>query len=187
MAERRMFAKCVVQSAQFLKMPIAARLLYYDLGMAADDDGVVEAFTVIRTTGASKDDLMILASKKFVQVVNDDLVTVILDWKRNNQIRKDRYRPSIYRDLLSSLGAVVEESVVTEENEEREKTEKCPFCGGDAYLHFAKSRYLFVKCDVCGATGKSYYQNLTTEEMDTGEWVKTTAAVSAVRAWNRRN
>lgn len=44
MAERRMFAKSVINSARFLTMPPSSRLLYYDLGMAADDDGVVEAF-----------------------------------------------------------------------------------------------------------------------------------------------
>ena len=43
MAERRMFAKAVINSARFLRMPATARLLYYDLGMAADDDGVVES------------------------------------------------------------------------------------------------------------------------------------------------
>lgn len=104
MAERRMFARAIVGSARFLRMPASSRLLYYDLGVAADDDGVVEAFTVMRSTGASEDDLRVLVSKNFVQVLNDDLVVVILDWRTNNQIRKDRYHPSIYRDSLISLG-----------------------------------------------------------------------------------
>ena len=104
MAERRMFARAIVGSARFLRMPASSRLLYYDLGVAADDDGVVEAFTVMRSTGASEDDLRVLVSKNFVQVLNDDLVVVILDWRVNNQIRKDRYRPSIYHDSLVSLG-----------------------------------------------------------------------------------
>ena len=75
MAERRMFAKATVGSARFLRMPATSRLLYYDLGMAADDDGVVEAFSVMRTTGATDDDLRVLASKGFVTILNDDLVT----------------------------------------------------------------------------------------------------------------
>ena len=104
MAERRMFARAIVGSARFLRMPASSRLLYYDLGVAADDDGVVEAFTVMRSTGASEDDLRVLVSKNFVRVLNDDLVVVILDWRINNQIRKDRYRPSIYHDSLVSLG-----------------------------------------------------------------------------------
>ena len=50
MAERRMFAKSVINSARFLTMPPSSRLLYYDLGMAADDDGVVEAFMISCST-----------------------------------------------------------------------------------------------------------------------------------------
>lgn len=105
MAERRMFAKAVIGSARFLTMPPSSRLLYYDLGMAADDDGVVEAFTVMRTTGAVEDDLRVLVSKGFVSVLNDELVSFIVDWSKNNQIRRDRYSPSIYAELLVKLGA----------------------------------------------------------------------------------
>ena len=104
MAERRMFAKSVINSARFLTMPPSSRLLYYDLGMAADDDGVVEAFTVMRTTGAADDDLRVLVSKGFVSLLNDELVAYITDWTTNNQIRKDRYQPSIYKNLLVKLG-----------------------------------------------------------------------------------
>ena len=104
MAERRMFAKSVINSARFLTMPPSSRLLYYDLGMAADDDGVVEAFTVMRTTGAANDDLRVLVSKGFVSLLNDELVAYITDWSTNNQIRKDRYQPSVYKNLLVKLG-----------------------------------------------------------------------------------
>lgn len=103
MAERRMFAKSVVGSARFLKMPPTSRLLFYDLGMQADDDGIVEAFTVLRTTGAAEDDLKVLVSKGFVQILNEDLVAYITDWSTNNQLRRDRYRPSIYAELLVKL------------------------------------------------------------------------------------
>lgn len=98
-----MFAKAIIGSARFLTMPPSSRLLYYDLGMAADDDGVVEAFTVMRTTGAVEDDLRVLVSKGFVSVLNDELVSFIVDWSKNNQIRKDRYQPSIYAGLLVKM------------------------------------------------------------------------------------
>lgn len=103
MAERRMFSKTVVNSARFLTMPPSSRLLYYDLGMAADDDGVVEAFTVIRMTGAVEDDLRVLVAKGFISLLNDEMVAYIVDWSKNNQIRKDRYNPSIYQELLVRL------------------------------------------------------------------------------------
>lgn len=103
MAERRMFSKSVIGSARFLMMPPSSRLLYYDLGMAADDDGIVEAYAVMRMTGAVEDDLRVLVSKGFLSLLNADLVAYITDWNQNNQIRKDRYRPSVYQNLLVQL------------------------------------------------------------------------------------
>lgn len=72
--------------------------------MAADDAGIVEAFSVMRTTGASEDDLNVLVTRQFIKVINNDLVSIILDWKINNQIRKDRYHPSIHQKELLALG-----------------------------------------------------------------------------------
>lgn len=96
-----MFAKSVIQSARFLRLPPSARLLYYDLGMAADDEGVVEAFTVMLTSGATEADLKTLADKGFVTVLNDDLVSHITDWATNNYIQSDRFHQSVYHDLIS--------------------------------------------------------------------------------------
>ena len=59
MAERRMFSKTVTNAARFLMMPASARLFYYDLGMAADDDGIVEAFVVMRISGADMKTAMV--------------------------------------------------------------------------------------------------------------------------------
>ena len=100
MAERRMFSKRIVRSAKFLKMPVSSRELYWQLGIEADDDGIVEAFNTMRITGATEDDLRVLASKGFVQVLNEDLVTYILDWNENNKLRADRKVDSIYKNLL---------------------------------------------------------------------------------------
>ncbi|WP_447405734.1 hypothetical protein [Clostridium perfringens] len=94
MAQRRMFSIKVIDSAKFLKMPSSSRLLYYDLGMRADDDGIVEAFNVLRMTGATEDDLRILVSKGYIRVLNEDLVTYIIDWKEHNKIRADRKKKS---------------------------------------------------------------------------------------------
>ena len=95
-----MFSKRLINSARFLKMPVSSQCLYFHLGLNADDDGVVEAFTVMNSVGASEDDLKILAVKGFVKVLNEDLVTFITDWRENNKIRSDRKIDSIYKDLL---------------------------------------------------------------------------------------
>ena len=95
MAQRRMFNKSVTNSSLFLKMPISSRLLYYDLGMNADDDGFVEHFMVLRMTGATQQDLGVLQANGLVKIF-DDNVLWIKDWKENNYIRNDRYTPSKY-------------------------------------------------------------------------------------------
>ena len=115
MAERRMFARAVTGGARFLRMPVTSRLLYYDLGMAADDDGCVEAFAVMRMTGATEDDLKVLVSKGFVRVLNEDLVVYITDWQANNQIRKDRYHEGRYKGLIDcEVGSLPDNQVTTE-------------------------------------------------------------------------
>ena len=103
MAERRMFSKRVTQSARFLKMPISTQALYFHLGLNADDDGIVEAYIVINSVGATEDDLKVLEAKQFVRVLNDDLVSYILDWNENNKIRADRKVDSIYQPLLVQI------------------------------------------------------------------------------------
>lgn len=100
MAVRRMISRRVVETARFLRMPMSARLLYYDLNVRADDDGIVEAFPVIQQSGCTEDDLRVLCAREFVKVLNEDLVSYILDWRENNQIRGDRKTDSIYKDLL---------------------------------------------------------------------------------------
>ena len=76
MGQRRMFSNKIVSSAKFLKMPVSTQLLYFHLGMKADDDGVVEGFNVLRMVGLNEDDLKLLVIKGFIQILNDDLNTL---------------------------------------------------------------------------------------------------------------
>lgn len=103
MAERRMFAKKIIDSARFIKMPSETQSFYFHLSMRADDDGIVEAFSVMRLLGMSEDNLKILVAKEFVTVLNDDLVSHITDWKEHNLIRADRKVDSIYKNLLLQI------------------------------------------------------------------------------------
>jgi uncharacterized phage protein (TIGR02220 family) len=100
MSNRRMFSKNIISSGSFIKMPSSSQLLYFHLALNADDDGVVEAFSVMRMISANDDDLKILAAKKFVTILNDDLVTFINDWLEHNSIRADRKVDSKYKTLL---------------------------------------------------------------------------------------
>lgn len=103
MAERRMFAKTIIDSDAFLDMPMSARLLYYDLAMRADDDGFINSpKKIMRFVGASIDDLNILAIRKFI-IPFDNGVVVIKHWRIHNYIRKDRYTETSYTDEKALL------------------------------------------------------------------------------------
>ena len=103
LAERRMFAKSVIESDVFLDLPISARLLYFDLGMRGDDDGFVDSPKLImRVTGASDDDLKLLIAKQFLVPFKSGVV-VVRHWKIHNYIRVDRYKPTQYQQEKSLL------------------------------------------------------------------------------------
>lgn len=103
MAQRRMFNKTITSSARFLKMPQEAQNLYFHLCMNADDDGVVEAFTIMQMLGSAEDNIRILNAKGLVKPLNEDMVAYITDWNEHNVIRADRKVNSIYKDLLLQI------------------------------------------------------------------------------------
>lgn len=129
MATRRMFSKRLTQSAKFLKMPISCQALYFHLGIHADDDGVVEAYNVIRATGCTEDDLRVLVAKGYVIVLNDDLVTYINDWNENNSIRADRKVDSIYQDLLIAMVPEVKLVESRQRADTKPKVINTTYCG----------------------------------------------------------
>ena len=103
MAERRMFAKTIIDSDAFIDMPVTARLLYYDLGMRADDDGFVNSpKKIMRMVGASQDDLAILITKKFI-IPFETGVVVIKHWRIHNYIRQDRKHETKYEQEMAQL------------------------------------------------------------------------------------
>ena len=103
MAERRMFAKTIIDSDAFLDMPITSQLLYFHLSMRADDDGFVnKPKSIMRMIGCKDDDLFILFGKKFL-IPFESGVVVIKHWKIHNYIAKDRYTETKYKEEKATL------------------------------------------------------------------------------------
>lgn len=103
MAERRMFAKTIIDSDAFLDMPLSAQALYFHLSMRADDDGFINNPKKIqRMVGASDDDCKLLILKRFI-ITFESGVIVIKHWKIHNYIQKDRYKPTIYQEEKAQL------------------------------------------------------------------------------------
>lgn len=103
MAERRMFAKTIVDSDAFLEMPLSTQALYFHLGMRADDDGFVNSpKKIMRTVSCSDDDLKLLIAKRFI-IPFESGVVVIKHWRIHNYIRSDRYKPTSYTEEKALL------------------------------------------------------------------------------------
>ena len=91
MAIRRMFAKSITDSDDFLDLPLDVQLLYFHLGMQADDEGFLNSTRkIVRMLGVEPDALQILCDMGFL-IPFPSGVVAIRHWHVNNKIRKDRY------------------------------------------------------------------------------------------------
>ena len=103
MAERRMFAKTIIDSDAFLDMPLSTQSLYFHLSMRADDDGFINNPKKIqRVIGASDDDLKLLIAKSFLIPFENGIV-VIKHWRIHNYIQNDRYKETVYLEEKGML------------------------------------------------------------------------------------
>lgn len=102
-AEKRMFSREVVESDNFLNLPLSAQGLYMHICMEADDDGFVNNANRIRkVVDASEDDYKILFDSGYLLQMAEGLV-VVAHWRICNSIRKDRYKPTVYQSEWQKL------------------------------------------------------------------------------------
>lgn len=103
MAERRMFAKTIIDSDAFLDMPLSTQTLYFHLAMRADDDGFINNPKKIqRMVSCSDDDLKLLIVKNFI-IPFESGVVVIKHWRIHNYIQGDRYKATVYQEEKAML------------------------------------------------------------------------------------
>lgn len=103
MAERRMFARSIIDSDAFLDMPLSAQALYFHLSMRADDDGFVNnPVKIMRMISAARNDMDLLVAKRFVIAFETGII-VIRHWRIHNYIQKDRYHSTQYLEEKSHL------------------------------------------------------------------------------------
>lgn len=103
MANKRMFSIDVTETDSFLEMPLTAQALYFHLAMRGDDDGFVSnPRSIMRVTGCSENDLKTLVESGYIITFRSGVI-VISDWKVNNYLRGDRYKPTTFQNELSML------------------------------------------------------------------------------------
>lgn len=119
MANKRMFSIDVTETDTFLEMPLTAQALYFHLAMRGDDDGFVSnPRSIMRVTGCSENDLKTLAESGYIITFRSGVI-VISDWKVNNYLRGDRYKPTTFQNELSMLTETANKRYVLENDSQR--------------------------------------------------------------------
>ena len=89
-----MMSKSVIDTDMFIDMPASTQCLYFHMLLRADDDGFLRnAKTIMRTVGASPDDVKLLIAKQYL-IPFDTGIMAIKHWRIHNYIKKDRYKPT---------------------------------------------------------------------------------------------
>jgi len=103
MAERRMFAKSVLLLGVFPELSRTAQVLYILLNMQADDDGLVgNTAPVLRMVRCTRRHLQELIRAGLLLEFPGGPVA-ITHWLIHNQIRKDRYKPTMLQEEYLQL------------------------------------------------------------------------------------
>ena len=119
MATRRMFHTDVVECDRFLDMSHSAQLIYFHLGMQADDDGFVNCpKQICRNLRLSFRGLQELVDNGFL--FNFDGIVVLKHFKIANVFRNERKRPLNYPELAKKLRVLQNRCYTTEIGEGEE-------------------------------------------------------------------
>ena len=103
MANRRMFSKDVIHTEEFYNLSPSAQALYFELGIEADDDGVLSSpMPTARMFGYKKEHVEELEKAGFI-ISFPSGISIIRHWKMNNYLRCDRYHGTVYQDEFSQL------------------------------------------------------------------------------------
>ena len=106
MADHRMFSHTVISSDKFLDLPPTAQVLYFHIGLSADDDGFTDRVNSIRRqVGATADDLQKLVEAGYIYIFSSG-AAVDMYWNVNNSIRKDRHKPTVHQEEFKQLTLV---------------------------------------------------------------------------------
>ena len=98
MAQKRMFAKSVLDSDKFMDMSPQSQALYFHLAMKADDEGFTSGPNkTLKMLGLGREHLEELAECGFIYLFASG-ICLIRHWHLHNAIRKDRAAETIYQE-----------------------------------------------------------------------------------------
>lgn len=95
MADKRMFNKKIIESDAFLYLSHSAQILYFHLNLCADDDGFLNNVSgIMAQTKTGQKELDELIEAGFILHVSK-FVYVITHWFLHNNLKSDRFKPTI--------------------------------------------------------------------------------------------
>lgn len=125
--KRRMIAEHIVSEGRFLRMSLSAQGLYMHLVAHTDDDGIVDAYTIMRMVGAKEDDLVLLKERAYITVLDEqEWILWITGFQEFNWIDPRYKEDSKYLPLLRAKveGIEIVQSTRIEYNKERWQRQK---------------------------------------------------------------
>lgn len=90
MATNRMISDLVIESDNFLELPLSAQALYMHLVLRCDNEGfTASSVNAIRSCGATAEDLETLEKAGFVLRFKGTPTICIAHWQMMNKLKKD--------------------------------------------------------------------------------------------------
>lgn len=116
MRDRRMFSNSIIENDIFTELSFSTQCLYFHLILKADDDGFVSSpKKILRSIGATEDDLQKLIEIGYVDLFESG-VMIINHWRIHNTIRNDRHKPTIFQKEFSQLSLDESEKYIRKNN-----------------------------------------------------------------------
>lgn len=171
MASARLIPKALYHSRTFLKLPVTAQNLMTFLILDSDNDGIVEAYGVMRMIGAADDDLRVLVERGMVYVLDDEWITYIRNFQDFNKLDARNFQISKHRQLLLQVHPELEEKLITPQK--REKSHGMP---RDATGYHGEGKVKEEK----GSEYLSNTQQKAKNKIDVGSMMRTDYDYSAI-------
>lgn len=108
-----------------MRLSATAQSLYFHLNAEADDNGIVEAFSVLNKVRAAEQDFVQLVDAEFISIISkSELIAFINDWVVHNANRDIRWcKRSEHFELLAQIkpNAKVMILITNQENKKEKK------------------------------------------------------------------
>lgn len=135
MASGRLITQAQYKSRTMLKLSPTTRDLYTYLVLDADNDGIVEAYSVMSMINASDTDLWALEKCGLIYILDEEFVTYIRGFQRYNKLDARNFQISKHRQLLIQVHPELETELIVPIKREKNTKESHGIPGDSVESH----------------------------------------------------